>query len=144
MISAQTQTKFHALPLGEQLIAVDEVEQRHRFAPQRVDDMAVIDHMGTLAGPRRASPRQGHQQGGADEHLKPVVIEPNPQAMADQPERHRVEDLFERKAARGGHGDERLLMVAGSLSRQKLQSGPLGVDALGVVGVLTISSTKRR
>ena len=48
---------------GEQLVAVDEIEQRHGFAPQGVNDVAVVNDMGTLAGSRRASPRQGHQQG---------------------------------------------------------------------------------
>ena len=86
---------------GEQLVAVDEVEQRHRFAPQGVDDVAVIDDMGKLAGRHRAGPAGDGRSAG----------------------RHRVEDLLERKAARRGHGDERLLMVAGPLSGQTLQCG---------------------
>jgi len=37
-------------------------------------------------------------------------------------------------------------MIAGPLPGESLESGPLGLDALGVVGVLrlTISSMKRR
>ena len=34
---------------GEELVAVDEPQQRHRFALQRVDDMLVVDDMTMLA-----------------------------------------------------------------------------------------------
>ncbi len=40
------------LPVGvarEELVAVDEVQQRHRLAPQGVDHMAIIDDMRVLA-----------------------------------------------------------------------------------------------
>ena len=37
----------------EQLVAIDEIEQRHGFAPQGVDDVAIIDDMGVLAVRRR-------------------------------------------------------------------------------------------
>ena len=33
----------------EELVAVDEIEQRHGFAPQGVDHVAIIDDMGVLA-----------------------------------------------------------------------------------------------
>ena len=33
----------------EQLVAIDEVEQRHGFAPQGVDHVAIVDDMGVLA-----------------------------------------------------------------------------------------------
>ena len=103
---------------GEQLVAIDEIEQRHGFAPQGVDHMAIIDDMGVLAGGGGAPPRQGHQQGAADEQVEAVIIQPDPQAMADQPRRHGVEHLPEREAARGGDGDDRLLMIAGPLPGQ--------------------------
>ena len=38
---------------GEQLVAIDEIEQRHGFAPQGVDHMAIVHDMGVLAGRRR-------------------------------------------------------------------------------------------
>ena len=50
-------------PIGlarEQLLAIDEMEQRHRFAPQGMDDMAIVDDMAVLAG-GGAPTRQGHQ-----------------------------------------------------------------------------------
>lgn len=39
-------------------------------------------------------------------------------------------------AARGGHSDQRLLVIAGSLTWQLLQGGPLGLNALGAVDIL--------
>jgi len=36
----------------EQLVAVDEVEQRHGFAPQSVDHVAIVDDVGALAAAR--------------------------------------------------------------------------------------------
>ena len=46
---------------GKQLVAIDEIEQRHGFAPQGVDHVAIVDDMGALAGGAGASPRQRHQ-----------------------------------------------------------------------------------
>ena len=100
-----------------------------------MDHVAIIDDMAVLAG-GGASPCQGHQQRAADEQLQTVIIQPDPQAMADEPGRHRVEHLLEREAARGGDGDDRLLIIAGPLPGQRLKRGPLGRDAFGVVGVL--------
>jgi len=34
----------------EKLVAIDQVQQRHRLLAQGMDDMAVIDDMGVLAG----------------------------------------------------------------------------------------------
>ena len=61
----------------EELVAVDEIEQRHGFAPQGVDHMAIIDDMGVLAcgdrrarasgssaGCRRRTDRGGHRRAG--------------------------------------------------------------------------------
>ena len=33
----------------EQLVAVDQTEQRHRLASQRMDDVAIVDDMAVLA-----------------------------------------------------------------------------------------------
>ncbi len=82
------------------------------------------------------SAHQGHQRRAADEQIEAVVIQPDPQAVADQPRRHGVEHLLQREAAGGGDGDDRLLMIAGPLPGQRLERGPLGLDALGGSGVL--------
>ena len=81
---------------------------------------------------------QGHQGRAADEQFEAGVIQPDPQAVADQPRRHGVEHLFEHEAAGGGDGDDRLLVIAGPLPRQRLERGPFGLDALGGSGVLAV------
>ncbi|ALC12674.1 hypothetical protein LH20_11995 [Sphingopyxis sp. 113P3] len=47
-----------------------EVQQRHRFTPQRMDDMAIIDNMIMLAFAVGATARQGEQGRAAEEQLK--------------------------------------------------------------------------
>ena len=44
--------------------------------------------------------RQGHQMCGAEEDIEPVIMQPHPQAVADQPRRHGVEDPPQNEAAR--------------------------------------------
>jgi hypothetical protein len=34
---------------GEELRAIDQIEQRHRLAAQRMDDMAIVDDMAMFA-----------------------------------------------------------------------------------------------
>jgi len=34
--------------MWEQLIAIDQIEERHRLPAQRVDDVMVVDHMAML------------------------------------------------------------------------------------------------
>ena len=51
---------IEGLPVGlawEELVAIDKVEQRHRLAAQRMDDMPIIDDLVVLArgGPARAA-----------------------------------------------------------------------------------------
>ena len=70
---------------GEQLVAVDEIEQRHGLASQGVDHMAIIDDVGPLAAGRGPFPPEGHQQGGADEHVEAIVVKPGPEPMTDEP-----------------------------------------------------------
>ena len=98
--------------------------------------MAIIDDMRVLAGRRGTPARQRHQRRSADEQIEAVIVKPDPQPVPDEPRRHRVEHLPERKAAGGSDGDDRLLIIAGTLSGQRLKRGPLGLDAFGVVGVL--------
>ena len=109
------------LPVGvarEELVTVDEAQQRHRFAPQGVDHVAIIDDMRVLAGGIGPSTDQGHQRRAADEQIEAVVIQPDPQAVADQPRWHGVEHLLQHEAAGGGDGDDGLLMIAGPLPGQ--------------------------
>src|ERR1700686_5747634 len=56
--------------------------------------------------------------------------------MADAPRGHGVEPLFQREAAGGGDGDDRLFIITGPLARQTLERSSLGLDAFGGSGVL--------
>ena len=48
--------------MREQLIAIDQIEERHRLAAQRMDDVMVVDHMAMLAAAlRRPAAPQGQQ-----------------------------------------------------------------------------------
>src|SRR5437660_3514861 len=69
----------------EQLIAIDQIEQRHRLLAQRMDDVMIVDDVAMLAAAlRRPATPQGQQLRGAEEALKPVVVEVNIETVADQ------------------------------------------------------------
>ena len=120
---------------GEQLVAIDEVGERHRLAPQRVDDVVVIDHMAALdVGHGPSSAQAGHRR-GSEEAFEPVVEDANPQAVTDQPRRHGVEHAPQREAARRGHGDRLFLVIRGATLGQRRQRGLLQRDALDEIGV---------
>ena len=42
----------------EQLIAVDQIEQRHRLPAQRVDDVTIVDDVAALAARDAGRPRR--------------------------------------------------------------------------------------
>src|SRR3546814_10098531 len=42
----------------EELVAIDKIQQRHRFAPKRMDDMAIIDDMAMFAAAPGAAARK--------------------------------------------------------------------------------------
>ena len=69
----------------EQLIAVDEVQQGHRLAAQGMDEMVIVDHVATAPVAMGATAAQGHQWGGTDEQLQPIIVEVDAQGVADQP-----------------------------------------------------------
>jgi hypothetical protein len=75
----------------EQLIAVDQIRQRHRLLAQRVDHVPVVDDVTTLAIGDRLPPSERHHWRRANETVEPVVVEVHAQAMADQPRRRGVE-----------------------------------------------------
>src|SRR3546814_9037483 len=85
------------------------MQKRHRFAPKRMDDMAIIDDMAMFAAALGAAARKRKERCAAEEQLKPIVVKSNSQSMADQPRRHGVEHLAQREPARGGHHDKHLL-----------------------------------
>ena len=90
-------------PIGlarKEPVAIDEVQQRHRLATQRMDDMAIVDDLVVLAGWRGPPARQRHEMRAADEDVQPIVEEAHPEAVTDQARRHGVEHLAQREAAR--------------------------------------------
>ncbi len=74
----------------EQLIAIDEVGERHRLSPQRADDMPVVDHMSALAVRDGAAAPQGRHRRHAEEAFEPVVEDAHAQAVPDQPRGRRA------------------------------------------------------
>ena len=117
------------------MIAIDQIEQRHRFAAQGMDDVAIVDDMAMFAVRLRPTAPQGENGRRALEAFQPIVIETDPQPMADQSRGNRVEHLAQREGAGAGDIDVDLLVVGGLADRQLVQRHPLLVDALGVAEV---------
>jgi hypothetical protein len=120
---------------GEELGAIDEVQQRHRLAAQAVDDVAVVDDVPVLAVRLGAPARQGHERGGGKEKLQAIVMETDAEPLADQPGGDGVEHLPQGEAGGGGDGDHGLLVVGRALDRQRAEGGALGLDAGGMTAV---------
>jgi hypothetical protein len=76
----------------EQLIAIDQIEQRHRFLAQRMDDVMIVDHVAVLtAALRRMTTPQGQELRGPEEAFEPVIVEANIETVTDQTRRNAVE-----------------------------------------------------
>ena len=59
----------------EQLIAIDQIDERHGLLAQRMDDVMVVDDMAMLAPPlRRPAAPQGQQSRGAAAQIQPVLL----------------------------------------------------------------------
>src|SRR5690606_42056584 len=55
----------------KQLVAIDQVEQRHGLASQRVDNMTIVDHLIVLACARGMPTIKGGDMGAAHENIEP-------------------------------------------------------------------------
>ena len=86
-------------PAREAPISVNEVEQGHRLAAQRVDDVPGVNDVAVPAVATRAASLERHQRGAAEKQLQTVVVQPHAQAMTDEPTRHGAEHLAQREAA---------------------------------------------
>ena len=106
----------------EQLIAIDQIAQRHRFLAQRMDHVMVVDHMAVLAAAlwRPAAP-QTQQVRGAEETVEPIVIEVNVQTVANQSRRNAIKDPPQDEAATRRDQDPSLLIVGRSPIGQWLE-----------------------
>src|SRR5215472_14860802 len=65
----------------EQLVAISEVEQRHRLAAQGVNDVVIIDHVAVAVAGEPSAPRECQHQTAAKEAFQPVVIEAHAQTV---------------------------------------------------------------
>src|SRR5215471_3031111 len=72
---------------------------------------------------------------GAEEALKPVIIEMNVEAVADQTRRNAIEYTPQHEAAARGDADARLLVIGRSARREWLERRALDLDALPVARV---------
>ena len=68
----------------KQLVAIDESEERHRLAAERMDDMAVVDDLVVLARGISAPTWQRREVGASDEEIEPIVEQAYPQSVAYQ------------------------------------------------------------
>lgn len=101
----------------KELIAVDQTGQRHRFAQQGVNHMAVIHDVAAPAVTISPTARQGQQMGGPEAEIEPVITQPDAQVMTDQARWDGIEDPPEDEAARRGDGDMGLFAVRGAAGR---------------------------
>ena len=125
-------------PTREQLIAIDQIDERHRLLAQRMDDVMIVDDVAVLAAPlRRPAAPQSQELRGAEETLETVVVEANIETVADQTRRNAVEHAPQHEAAARRDQDTRFLIVGRSSLRKLLERRPLDLDALAVAGVAT-------
>jgi len=82
------------------LVAINQSHQRHWLLSQRMDDVVVVEHMTVAAAGRGPPAWQRLQKGGAEIELEPVVVEPHPQPVPDQPGRDGVEHLSQQEPSR--------------------------------------------
>ena len=68
---------------GEELITIDQIEQRHRLAAQGMDDVTIVDDMAMSAvrlGPTAPQDDDGRR---ALKAFQPIVVEAHPRPVAD-------------------------------------------------------------
>src|SRR5277367_713466 len=71
-------------PAREELVAVDQIEQRHRLAAQRMDDVPIVDDMAVFAAQLGAAAPQSENRRRALEAFEPIVMQMHSQPLADQ------------------------------------------------------------
>jgi hypothetical protein len=114
-----------------------------------VNDVPIVDDVAVPTVPRAAGglpARQDQDHGSAQQAFEPIVMEPDSQAVSDQPGRHAVEDALEQEAAAAGDGHQAVLMVIRPTGRQELQMRSFDSTALRRAALVwpIRSSMKRR
>ncbi len=117
-------------------VAVGEADEGAGLGAQRVQHVAVVDHVDAPPVRARAPPRQGQQVRAPEVGLEPFLVDPQPQAPADQAGRDGVEDAAEGEAAAAGHQHARLGVVRRAPGRQRAEGGALEFDLAAAPGVL--------
>src|SRR5262249_7274170 len=88
----------------EQMVPIDEVEQRHGLSAQGMDHVSIVDDVAMLVGSlRRPTAPQREERGGAKQTLESIIVEMNAQVMALKARRDGVEHFAQHEAARGCH-----------------------------------------
>src|SRR5262249_20378168 len=120
----------------KQLVAIDQIEKRHRFSAQRMDYVMIVNHMVMLlAALWRPAASQGQELRRAEKAFKPVVVEPHAKMMADQTRRNGVERAPQQEAAARRDPDARLLVIDRSPLRQRLERRSFDLDTLAIASV---------
>ena len=94
-----------------------------------MDEMVIVDDVATAPVAMGATAARGHQWGGAEQQLQPIIVEVDAQGVADQPRRHRVEHLAYGEARVRGDLDALHLEVLTTPRGQRPEHGAFGVDA---------------
>ena len=120
---------------GEELIAIDQIEQRHGLAAQGMDDVTVVDDMAMFAigGADRVARRRWASSPGnirADRHKGAPAADGR--SVAREPSRT---PCAGGEGAGAGESNVDLLVVGGLADRQLVQRHSLLIDALGVAEV---------
>src|SRR5712691_13015656 len=101
-----------------------------------MDDVMIVDDVTVLTAPlRRPATPQGQELRGAEEALKPVVVEVNVETMADQTRRDAVEHAPQDEATARRDQYASLLMVGRSSIGELFEGSALDLDALAVPGI---------
>ena len=84
--------------------------------------------MGRAPALERSSPGQRQDDGAAEQAFEPIIVETEPQPVANQARWHGVEHAAEQEPAVAADGDKGLVMVRGAPDREGLQEGALDLD----------------
>jgi len=121
----------------EQMVPINEVEQRHGLSAQGMDHVSIVDDVAMLVGSlRRPTAPQGEERRRTEETFESIVVEANAQMMALEARGHGVKHLAQHKAARGCHQHPRLLEVAGAMLGQLFECWALELETLAVLGIV--------
>lgn len=70
----------------EELVTTDQLQERHGFAPRKLDDVPIIDHIWPWEPLMNDRPRGNVMKvSAADEQIEAIIVKPNAQPMPDQP-----------------------------------------------------------